>query len=323
MNLFRVFAAGAGVLLLTVCTGLAGYRIRTVQINRTSYLLGTDVAGYYGLRYSLSGEGCVLRSKEHLLRFTVDRREATLDGMIVNLSVAPVLWRGKLIFAETDFRLLLDPILRPASVPRQVVGTIIVDPGHGGRDQGTAGAGYLEKSINLEVARKLVSALRRDGYHVYLTRPGDDTLTLEQRPAIARRLGGNLFLSLHSNAVADRAVNGIETYFLPPGGTASTYSQKAGKSSSSGNRFDKANARLAYDIQRGLLASTRATDRGIKHANFAVLREGPCPAVLIEIGFMSNAAEGKNLGRTPYQDRLVNGIVAGVRAYHRNVRGKR
>ena len=320
MNFSRVLAAGVCAILLTACTGLAGYRIRTVQISRCTYLLGTDVAGYYGLRYSLSGERCVLRSAEHSLRFTADRREAVIDGTIVNLAVAPTLWRGALVFAEVDFRLLLDPILRPASVPRQVIGTIVVDPGHGGRDQGTTGAGCLEKDVNLQIARKLVTALRREGYHVYLTRPNDEALSLEQRTAILKRLGGDLFLCLHSNSVADKTVNGIETYLLPPGGTASTYSQKAARTGNVGNRCDKANARLAYDLQRGLLQSTRAADRGIKHANFAVLRDASCPAVLIEMGFMSNAAEGKNLGRTPYQERLVSGMVAGVRAYQRNVR---
>ena len=114
MNFSRVLAAGVCAILLTACTGLAGYRIRTVQISRCTYLLGTDVAGYYGLRYSLSGERCVLRSAEHSLRFTADRREAVIDGTIVNLAVAPTLWRGALVFAEVDFRLLLDPILRPA-----------------------------------------------------------------------------------------------------------------------------------------------------------------------------------------------------------------
>lgn len=322
MTLSRILLCAA-LLCLPACTGMAGYRIRTVQVNKATFLLANDIAGYHKLRYVPSGSSCYLRSSAHTLRFTVGRREAVIDGVTVNLSLAAASWKGIVLISEKDYRLLVDPLLRPAAVPAQTVRTIVIDPGHGGKDQGTHGAGQLEKELCLRLATKLVNALRKEGYVVHLTRSGDATLTLDQRSAILRRLKGDVFISLHANYVADRSVQGIETFLLPPAGTASTYSSGSrSRTVQSGNQHDKANARLAYDLQRGLLGTTRATDRGVKHANFAVLRGASCPAVLVEVGFLSHPQEGKNLGYGSYQDKLVAGLVNGVKAYHRHVSRK-
>jgi N-acetylmuramoyl-L-alanine amidase len=305
--------------LLGGCTGMAGFKVRTVELAGVTYVLARDIAGYYDLKYSRDDNKVFLRSKGHDLSFTIDRREFRVGGVTANLSFAPILWSGAAAFSEADFRLLLDPILRPQALPRRRVNRIVLDPGHGGKDQGAATRNVLEKQLCLALAQKTAAALRRLGYDVQLTRSTDRALTLEQRGIILERLEADLFISLHANFAADRSVKGIETFLLTPRGTASTYSKTVSKVRKRGNQFDRTNTRLAYDLHRNLLASTGAEDRGVKHANFQVLREASCPAVLLEIGFISNASEERNLLSATYQDRLVAGLVAGVRAFQRNL----
>lgn len=309
--------------MLGGCTGMAGFKVRTVELDGVTYMLVRDIAGYYDLTYSRDEKQVFLRSKGHEIGFTMDRREFRVDGITANLSIAPIVWRGAAAVSDTDFRLLLDPLLRPQSIPRRPVRRIALDPGHGGKDQGASTKIALEKELCLALAQKTAAALRRLGYDVQLTRSTDRALTLEQRGIILERLEADLFISLHANVAADRSVKGIETFLLTPRGTASTYSKSASKDRKRGNQFDRTNARLAFDLHRSLLTATGAEDRGMKHANFQVLREASCPAILVEMGFISHAGEERKLLSAAYQDRLVDGLVDGVRAFQRSVGGGR
>lgn len=316
------FAGCLALLLLSACSGVAGYRVRTVEMKGATYLMLKDIAGYYRLDYRVRDKDITLQAKGTVVRLTVDKRAASVNGVIVNLCAAPVVWRAAVIVSEQDFRLVLDPVLRPQSVPRQRVRTIMLDAGHGGKDQGAAVGSLLEKDITLALTRQLSRHLQQLGYKVVTTRATDRALTLEQRTIMLDRANADLFLSLHVNSASDTTVKGIETFVLPPSGTASTYSTSPTKSRKRGNAYDRANLRLAYDLQRHLLRLTRAEDRGVKHANFQVLRDATAPAVLVEIGFLSNATERKRLADPAYRDKLVDGIVSGISAYRRVVESK-
>ncbi len=316
------FLAVVVAVLLCASDGVAGYRVRVVSYQGVNYLFVKELADYYGLGFRMSGDSCALRGKAHSISFEKDKREVTVDGVLVNLSHPAAYWQGTLIVSERDVRLLLDPILRPAALPRASVRTIVLDPGHGGKDQGTNGRGrYLEKDLCLRVARKTASILRQQGFVVYLTRSLDSTLELEQRPAIAARVRGDLYVSLHMNTAGNAAVKGIETFLLAPYGTSSTYDSKVWKGARRGNQFDKCNARLAFNLHGGMVAATGGEDRGVKHANFLVLRDVSCPAVLVEMGFLSNASEERQLGTSAYQDKVARGLAAGVVTYAKDVAG--
>lgn len=319
MLLLRTAVCCLLLFLSSACTGFAAYRVRTVQVNGTTYLMLRDLAGYYNLKYSSAGPQIRLTSDRCDLRFTVDRRETRINGVLIHLAHPALAWSGTGAVSDADFRLLLDPIMRPGGMARQPVKTIVIDPGHGGRDQGTSTRHYTEKELTLQMARRLGMALRALGYTVYYTRANDRDLTLGQRSTILDRLNGDVFVSLHINSAGDRAVNGIETFILPPRGTASTYDKRPSTDRRRGNQFDRYNVRLAYDIHRNLIQATGADDRGIKHANFAVLREATCPALLLELGFLSNATEERRLGNNDYQGRLVRGIMTGIKMYEKNV----
>jgi len=260
-----------------------------------------------------------LTSEYSDLRFTIDRRECVLNTVKVHLSLAPCLWKENPTISETDFRLLIDPILRPKCLPKGTVTRIMIDPGHGGRDHGATGRKFREKDITYSVSRALAEALRKEGYTVSMTRGGDSTVALDRRAKLARSWRADLLISIHANYVATKSVRGVEVFLCTPKGTPSTYGGKPSQSSSVGNGFDKQNARLAYDVQKEFIAAVKAKDRGVKHARFLVLRDAPCPAVLVEMGFLSNAEEERLLGSSRHQQKIVGGLLKGIRRYQQGL----
>jgi len=310
----------AGACLLPVSACMAGTRVRVINIKGTDFLEMRDVARHYGLSGRMSATSCDLKGGGHVLHFERDKREAKIDGVSVHLSNSPVVWQDGIVLGESDVRLGLDPILRPATVPRGVVRRIMLDPGHGGKDQGTSGRQYAERNLCLRIAKKMADDLRQAGYEVYMTRTTNTTtLELEQRIVYAARNKCDLFVSLHMNSASNRLVNGVETFLVAPNGTASTYDSRVWRGTKRGTQFDLANIRLAYDLHRSLLLATGAKDRGIKHANFLVLRDAPCPAILVEVGFLSNGGEELRLGTPAYQDKAAQGLTKGIVEYAKNI----
>ncbi len=291
------------------------FPLRSVQSGSLTQIAMRDAAAFYGLRQTVRDKTVLWSGPGAGAEFTVDRRNAQINGVQVNLSHAVALHEREPVISESDFRLLIDPILRARALPRQRVMTVVIDPGHGGRDPGAAGRQHEEKKVVLQIALRLGQILRQQGFRVHLTRTTDQYLSMEQRVEVARRSRADLFVSIHANAAANQSVHGVETFLLPPRGTAGTYTNRVLDTHRAGNAFDKQNLRLAYEIQRHALARTRASDRGVKHATFQVLRDLPCPGVLIETGFMSNPREEQMLANPAYQTRIAAGIAAGIVAY--------
>lgn len=279
------------------------------------------IARRYRMRISPEDNGITMRNSRFCVTLHPDKRNASINRTAVYLTTAPRRLGPELCVDEQDFLLVLDPLLRKGAQRRNPVRTILIDPGHGGRDRGAAGPGnILEKNITLLLAGKVARTLQKQGYRVFLTRISDCYLTLRQRTDMAKNLHADLFVSIHCNAVNNQAIRGIETFALTPGGAASASGKQRTRAAGSGNAFDPENYRLAYEVQRNLLRATGAKDRGVKHANLFVLRNAHCPAVLIETGFVTHPGEGLLLAKSAYQDRLARGIVSGIAAYARAVR---
>jgi len=117
------------------------------------------------------------------------------------------------------------------------------------------------------------------------------------------------------NSAENAGAAGLETYVVTAPGFASTGENGKSGPAEPGNRFDAASLVLAYEVHRAVLAQTGSTDRGIKHARFDVLTQAPCPALLIECGFLSNAYEETMVSMKSYRDVLAEGIATGVMAY--------
>jgi N-acetylmuramoyl-L-alanine amidase len=213
----------------------------------------------------------------------------------------------------TDFQQFLDPIVRTAIIPRRTIRSVMIDPGHGGTDQGaTAAKGKVEeKALNLQIATRIGNLLRQRGYIVHYTRTKDTAVTLPARSAAAAKLKPDLFISVHCNSHADPKINGIELFIANPAGVPSYGTTTIGKDCPS-VKFNTTNALWAFLMQSSLINATKATDRGVKRKQFAVVRETPTPAMLIEFGFLSNAAERKKLQDAKYQAKLAAAVADGV-----------
>ena len=291
-------------------------KIRYIWYKGVRFALVQDIARFYGMAISYTRSGVFLRSRRDTVTLQYDKRLAVVNRVSVYLTHPPIL-RGALVYLdEKDFLLGIDPVIRNAPLWKHPVKTILLDPGHGGKDQGAPGVGgLLEKNITLTLGHKLAAVLRKCGYRVFMTRIADSNLTLQQRVLMCEKLKPDLYISVHCNAVGNRRTMGIETYAATPQGAASTSDSKPVQTASAGNSFNRNNYRLAYEVHKNLLAFTRAPDRGVRHARFFVIRNAVCPAILIETGFVTHPKEGPLLNNAAYQEKLVNGIVSGIMAY--------
>ncbi len=224
---------------------------------------------------------------------------------------------------------------------------VIIDPGHGGRDSGATGGSrkYLEKRVVLQIALKVRRYLQSMGFEVYMTRSSDRYVKLRRRTIFANKKRGDVFVSIHANAVSRRSrkfskAYGIETYFLQV-----TRNERAKRVAAMENSvvLDKKDRlsknvilnsvltgpkivlsnKLAIDVQQGMLSKLRKRyrnikDGGVRPAPFWVLVGAEMPAILVEVGYISNRWEKKRLLDPGYQDTLARGIAEGIARYLAN-----
>lgn len=260
------------------------------------------------------------------LSFSADSRRINLRGIHVWLS-NPVVSRGGVLYVSAgDFQNTIHPLLFPARAPAsQRIRTIVLDPGHGGRDPGNREGRRYEKDYTLTLCREVKDLLVRAGFQVSLTRNADTFIELDQRPAIATQRRADLFISLHFNSAdgpGGSAVRGAEVFCLPSARARSTHepsSSHPSGASQPGNRNDTRNVQLAWQIQKALVERTGADDRGVKQARFAVLRNATMPAVLVEAAFMTNPTDARKIYEPAQRRLLAQAVVDGVLAYKRMV----
>lgn len=175
--------------------------------------------------------------------------------------------------------------------------TIILDPGHGGEDEGCSRAGVLEKDVNLEIAKAAGAKLEERGYKVVYTRTGDEDVTTESRVKKANVLKGDLYISIHQNACETTEPEGMEVWYC-------------------NDRYGAESERLARLFQRYIVQETGSRSRELSETeNLYVIRESNMPSCLIETGFLSNAAERRKLTDPEYQGLIAEGIANGVDLY--------
>jgi N-acetylmuramoyl-L-alanine amidase len=294
----------------------AAASVRYTKAYGKNYVYLSDVAKYYGMQASNSHAKTVLFSKYSLIIFIADKKYCYINSVKVDLLFPAIKYKSYRCISSMDFLKTIDPIMRHWALRKNIPKTIVIDPGHGGRDNGASGKKYHEKTITLSVAQKVASLLKHIGYKVHLTRNSDKFIELKQRPALAKRVKADMFISIHANQADKKSVSGAESFCMTPAKATSTYSKKPSSKFHPGNKNDANNIALTYWIQRSLVGKTKAVDRGLKHARFAVLKDSSCPAVLIETGFLSNTKEEKLLGSKAYQWKVARGIVQGILRYH-------
>lgn len=312
----RFLSIACSIAALSALKG-ASNQIRYIKAYGRNYVYLRDVANYYGMKYFIWKEKCGIYSRYSRIEFNYDKKEGRINGTKAHFLHPPFLKGWDAFISEQDFLLMVDPVLRNKALPSHRMRVIAIDPGHGGGDRGAKGSLYEEKALVLSVAYKLRAALIKKGYQVIMTRDRDVFPSLKQRPEYAKKRHADIFISLHANSTGKTYVHGIETFSATPAGAASTHDSKPKYKVENGNSFDKNNSRLAYEIHKSLISKTKAVDRGVKKARFLVIREACCPAVLVELGFLSNRREERALGRSSYQQALADAIAEGVVNYHR------
>jgi len=170
--------------------------------------------------------------------------------------------------------------------------TVILDPGHGGRDAGGTYGKVYEKHLALDTSLRVNYLLLKKGYNKKMTRKSDYFVTLSGRCAMANRYNNAIFVSVHYNYTYNKSIKGLETFY---------YSSRSKP--------------LASYIQSGMLNRYRAGNRGVKHARYYVLRHTKHPAVLVECGFVSNYSDRERSKKAWYRQKLAEGIVDGIVKY--------
>jgi len=258
--------------------------------------------------------------------FSVHDRNMKLNDITVWLGHPIAESRGMLYISRRDFRKSIAPILYPQNSGKPpTLFTIVLDAGHGGKDNGTQNSrlGVKEKSVALDITMRLSTILKSNGYKVLFTRKTDKFVELSDRSDYANKSHANLFVSIHCNAASNTSVSGIETFAVTPQWMPSTASSKQTKSDRikvPGNDADNWSQLLSYYIQRSMRAATGSPDRGVKRARFAVLKSSKMPSTLIEVGFLSNSSECKKLATPSYRQKIAESIASGIMTYHRTLR---
>jgi N-acetylmuramoyl-L-alanine amidase len=188
------------------------------------------------------------------------------------------------------FSIYLCLLLSAISVVAGPITRVIIDPGHGGKDDGAKWGGVKESDLNLKVAKKLEALLLARNFKVTMTRRSDVFVTLERRWEIMNSFEDAIFVSIHFNAHRITSIVGVETFYASPEGEL-----------------------MARNIQREVVERVKTRNRYIKPGvAYAVLNQAQCPAVLVECGFISNTKERNRCNTDEYQMLAAQGIETGI-----------
>jgi len=322
----------------------------TYNLNGLTYisLSGLCESRSVDMDYNAFSKAYILSSGDHKVSLKVGDNLVLVDDKPQFLSQSVKLYQD-LPVVPLQFKDQVFDVVFKVGAPKAAasicllnVKKVVVDAGHGGYDPGAIGrtTGLREKAVNLDIAKRLKRLLEGQGVQVVMTRSSDTFISLQRRVDIANRSGADLFLSVHSNANRTRSLNGFEIYYISPKANDSKRAISAAVntplnlgSEYFGSRSTTLKAILwdmIYNNSRSesvLLArsicrtikDSEAKVLGIKGANFYVLKGVTMPALLIEIGFLSNPEEERRLRSGYYRQKIAECIVDGVNGYSRNL----
>lgn len=249
-------------------------------------------------------------------------------------------------YREKPYRIVIDVFRdeppETVAAPSQDNGgprVIVIDPGHGGEDPGTVGNGRLrEKTIVLDIATHLADELRsKGGYEVHLTRTGDYFVPLAKRKKIAHERGGDIFMSIHANSAPNWRASGSEVFFVSPRGASDQTARELADRENAcdlvggvspdadsdvlsilvdlkmSDNVDKSSDLASFVMQK--LRASGASACAVKQAGFVVLKSLSMPSVLVEVGFLTNSSDVKNLGKASYRQQYSSALAEAVDAY--------
>ncbi len=336
---FRIFIFSALILSASYSAYCAPNILKNVRHhsypNKTRIVLDAKEAITYTIEKTGSGEIHIrlhnitpvnkFNQIKHFLFFPIYPRVTINDRIVKKVKLKPAYHSIDAVFKlnakgasynifylKNPARLVIDLI---KVLDKHRIKVIVIDPGHGGNDPGAVRRyrkGLIfsykieEKDINLDIAKRVKRYLRSTDTRIILTRERDKFISLKYRVRLAKKCKADIFVSIHANAAWDKKMRGIETY----------YPKRARNKSVS---LRKESMKLAEGIHESLIRHMRSKDRGIKNAMFYVLRNAYMPAVLVEVGFISNHYEAKLLRKSSYRKKVAQVIAQGILEYKNEV----
>lgn len=321
---------------------------QTVMFNNVQYLPLLRFCSYYNLDWDwdLVSQKIKLEKGEDTVILRPDSRLALLNDKPIKLEHLVAYKEGAAYISAESAAFLAKEIFAPEKravlVPKYYgIKTIVIDPGHGGKDFGAVGKYKIrEKDIVLDVAKELKKHLKKSGLDIILTREKDVFVSLNDRAKFANDKGADLFISVHANASRYSRVGGLEVFYLSEATDDKARAMAAAENESL--KFEngevvkiedlstvttvwdlrlKDNRReskgLAYYICNTTSDRMSVKKRGVKGANFAVLRGARMPAVLVEVGFLTNTKEASKLKKSSYREQIAEAIAQSILAYRR------
>lgn len=300
---------------------LAGFRSQAVFAKSTSSTTVSlsYIARLYSMGSATSGRKVVLKNKWNTIEVETNSRRAWINGIMVWLHHPCRKSGSGWAVREADFKKGIDPIMRSyAYLPSKTPRVVVLDPGHGGKDSGAVGKRKVyEKLAVLSIAKRVKAHLEAKKVQVRMTRSTDTFVPLAQRSGFAAKADADLFVSIHADGAGDPSAHGVETFAMTAAGCDSSnhYGQGGDKSAGKGNLHDAANAVLGFSIQSNLVKMSKRSDRGLRRARFSVLKNAPCPAALVECGFLTNPEEEALMIDANYREAVARGISNGILGY--------
>ena len=316
------------LILLPGCASTGGYKVPSLG---QGYISVQDFCRKHNLEYSFDTVDDIVRifSADVETQLMLNSAVGYHNGNIFSMNGSPFYVQGQIFLpnsVEEALYGLKDADLR---VPFMVK-TIVIDPGHGGKDPGAISPwGAREKDINLRVAKMLENELKTRGYRVILTRSRDMFLELSERVAVAKRYNADLFISVHANANKSRYMSGPEVYYLTPAKLDSVNrSLQLARSLGPWGMTPNFSARVilwdlmltksyslsieSAQIVYSTLKNMSFSIKPPRAANYHVLRNAYTPAILVETGYLTNAQEARMLVSPNYQKQLAQALASAV-----------
>lgn len=291
------------------------------KIEGREYVSVESIKRFYNFtKMTRTGGSLILENPKIEMNLKVGGNDCLMNNVkfVFSQEIASV--GDKVFVSRMDLAKLIDPVLRPNFIKNAGdFRTVILDPGHGGKDPGATNPYGTEANYNVKVANIVEKQLVAKGFKVVMTRDTDVYQSLQERVDFANAVQENaIYVSIHFNSGSSSA-RGIETFTLSPPGV-SHYGRdfkQADNQTRAGNEHDSANIALATSVHGSILRrlGKNTLDRGIKRARFSVLSGVRHPAILLEGGFMSHPYEARLIENEAYQNAIAAGIIDAITKY--------
>ena len=320
--------------------------IPNLYLNNSLYYPLKDFCAHYGVEwdYDSIARQVTLSKPSAEVKLLIESSVVLVNGSPLDIGQQVLLRNGTVCLPLSFKEKVADRLYReglpkpPVSPATRRIKRIVIDAGHGGHDPGAIGkSGLREKDVNLDIARRLANLLESKGITAILTRSSDKFIPLSVRADIANKANADLFVSLHSNSARSRKLNGFEVYYITDKIDDSSRALKSAQdgelniesASFYGNSLNIKAALwdMLYTESRGRSISLaqsicQSAQRnmglrilGVKGARFAVLKGSNIPAVLVEMGFLSNPTEERYLRNGFYRQQLAEAVCGGILDY--------